>query len=128
MSLSSQVPVLAIDGPSGTGKGTVGSYIAKTRGWHLLDSGALYRAFAFAANEQGIAPDDIEGIEGGDERKQAHGDDGRHHQRHGDAAVRSERGAIERARDVYGVVLTGIVENDDLAIDREATAAARSSA
>ena len=35
---------------------------------------------------------------------------------------------IERARDVYGVVLTGSVENDDLAIDREATAAARSSA
>ena len=40
----------------------MGSHIAKTRGWHLLDSGALYRAFAFAAHEQGIAPDDIEGI------------------------------------------------------------------
>ena len=62
MSQLSRVPLLAIDGPSGTGKGTVGSRIAKTRGWHLLDSGALYRAFAFAANEQGIAPDDIEGI------------------------------------------------------------------
>ena len=62
MSLSSRVPVLAIDGPSGTGKGTVGSRIAETRGWHLLDSGALYRAFAFAASEQGIALDDIEGI------------------------------------------------------------------
>ena len=62
MRLSSRVPVLAIDGPSGTGKGTVGSYIAKIRGWHLLDSGALYRAFAFAANEKGIVPDDIEGI------------------------------------------------------------------
>ena len=62
MRLSSRVPVLAIDGPSGTGKGTVGGHIAKTRGWHLLDSGALYRAFAFAASEQGIAPDDIEGI------------------------------------------------------------------
>ena len=62
MSQSSQAPVLAIDGPSGTGKGSVGYRIAKTRGWHLLDSGALYRAFAFAANEQGIAPDDIEGI------------------------------------------------------------------
>ena len=62
MRLSSRVPVLAIDGPSGTGKGTVGGHIAKTRGWHLLDSGALYRAFAFAASEQGIALDDIEGI------------------------------------------------------------------
>ena len=62
MRLSSRVPVLAIDGPSGTGKGTVGGHIAKARGWHLLDSGALYRAFAFAASERGIAPDDIEGI------------------------------------------------------------------
>jgi cytidylate kinase len=62
MTLSSLIPVLAIDGPSGTGKGTVGSYIAKTRGWNLLDSGALYRAFAFAAYERGIAPDDVEGI------------------------------------------------------------------
>ena len=62
MSLLSRVPVLAIDGPSGTGKGAVGSRIATTRGWHILDSGALYRAFAFAANERGIAPDDIEGI------------------------------------------------------------------
>ena len=63
MSLSSLVPVLAIDGPSGTGKGTVGNHIAKIRGWHLLDSGALYRAFAFAANERGVAPGDIDGIE-----------------------------------------------------------------
>ena len=62
MRLSSRVPVLAIDGPSGTGKGTVGGRIAKARGWHLLDSGALYRAFAFAASERGIGPDDIEGI------------------------------------------------------------------
>ena len=62
MRLASRVPVLAIDGPSGTGKGTVGGHIAKIRGWHLLDSGALYRAFAFAAHEQGIALDDIEGI------------------------------------------------------------------
>ena len=62
MRLLSRVPVLAIDGPSGTGKGTVGGHIAKTRRWHLLDSGALYRAFAFAASEQGIARDDIEGI------------------------------------------------------------------
>jgi cytidylate kinase len=67
VNLPSQIPVLAIDGPSGTGKGTVGSHIAKTRGWHLLDSGALYRAFAFAANERGIAPDDIDGINALDE-------------------------------------------------------------
>jgi cytidylate kinase len=63
VNLSPFIPVLAIDGPSGTGKGTVGHQIAKIRGWHLLDSGALYRAFAFAADQQGIAPNDIEGIE-----------------------------------------------------------------
>ena len=55
-------PVLAIDGPSGSGKGTLASCIAKIRAWHILDSGALYRAFAFAANEQGIQPDDDDGI------------------------------------------------------------------
>jgi cytidylate kinase len=58
----SSIPVLTIDGPSGTGKGTIGSYLAKTRGWKFLDSGVLYRAFAFFANETGIRPDDVEGI------------------------------------------------------------------
>jgi len=42
----SSVPVLAIDGPSGVGKGTVARIIAQQQGWHLLDSGAIYRAFA----------------------------------------------------------------------------------
>ena len=63
------VPVLALDGPSGTGKGTVGSSIAESRGWNLLDSGALYRAFAFAANSLGIAPEDNIGIRDLDERE-----------------------------------------------------------
>ena len=57
------IPVLALDGPSGTGKGTVGNRIARMRGWNLLDSGALYRAFAFAANEYGISPDDVGGLQ-----------------------------------------------------------------
>ena len=59
---SLSAPVLTIDGPSGTGKGTVGNCIANNRGWHFLDSGALYRAFAFAADERGISPEDTEGI------------------------------------------------------------------
>lgn len=42
-------PVLAIDGPSGSGKGTVARECARVLGWHLLDSGALYRAVALAA-------------------------------------------------------------------------------
>ena len=43
------IPVITIDGPSGVGKGTVCKFLAKTLGWHLLDSGALYRVLALAA-------------------------------------------------------------------------------
>lgn len=43
------VPVVALDGPSGSGKGTVGQLLAARLGWHFLDSGALYRALAVAA-------------------------------------------------------------------------------
>ena len=50
----SSVPVLAIDGPSGVGKGTVARIIAQQQGWHLLDSGAIYRAFALAVDARNI--------------------------------------------------------------------------
>ena len=43
------VPVVAIDGPSGSGKGTIGRLLARKLGWHYLDSGALYRLAALAA-------------------------------------------------------------------------------
>ena len=43
------VPVLTIDGPSGSGKGTIARAVAESLGWHLLDSGALYRAVGYAA-------------------------------------------------------------------------------
>ncbi|MDC9726394.1 MAG: (d)CMP kinase, partial [Candidatus Thioglobus sp.] len=46
--------VLTIDGPSGVGKGTVARVIAQQQGWHLLDSGAIYRAFALAVDSRGI--------------------------------------------------------------------------
>lgn len=46
-------PVLAIDGPSGSGKGTITRLVAEALGWHLLDSGALYRLAALAAARQG---------------------------------------------------------------------------
>jgi len=54
------VPVLAIDGPSGSGKGTVAQRLADELGWPFLDSGAVYRALAVAAREQEISADDID--------------------------------------------------------------------
>lgn len=53
----SSVPVLAIDGPSGSGKGAVSRLVAENLGWHLLDSGALYRVLALAAQEAGAGTD-----------------------------------------------------------------------
>jgi len=61
MSNSKNIYILAIDGPVGSGKGTIGQMVAKHFGWHYLDSGALYRAFSYAANQQGICSDDDEG-------------------------------------------------------------------
>jgi cytidylate kinase len=52
------VPVIAVDGPGGTGKGTLCVALAVQFGWHFLDSGALYRAVALLASEGGIALDD----------------------------------------------------------------------
>jgi cytidylate kinase len=53
-----ETPVLAIDGPSGSGKGTLAARLAERLGWHLLDSGALYRIVAAAAIDRGIELDD----------------------------------------------------------------------
>lgn len=56
------VPVLAIDGPGGAGKGTVSRLLAASLGWHYLDSGALYRILALAASRQGVALTDEAGV------------------------------------------------------------------
>ncbi len=56
------IPVLTIDGPSGVGKGTVANIVASTLSWHLLDSGAIYRAFALAASKRNIAIEDTEAL------------------------------------------------------------------
>ena len=56
------VPVVTIDGPGGAGKGTVASAIAKALGWHLLDSGALYRIIAVAGLADGTALDDAQAL------------------------------------------------------------------
>jgi cytidylate kinase len=55
-------PVIAIDGPGGSGKGTICRLVAKQLGWHLLDSGALYRLVAFAAKTHGVALDNEEAL------------------------------------------------------------------
>jgi cytidylate kinase len=58
------VPVVAIDGPSGSGKGTVSRRLAAELRWHFLDSGALYRLVALDAERRGIALDDSAALAG----------------------------------------------------------------
>jgi cytidylate kinase len=58
----SKVPVMTIDGPSGSGKGTVSRAAARALGWGLLDSGALYRLVALAGRKAGIRLDDGPGL------------------------------------------------------------------
>ncbi len=55
--MSQKQPVITIDGASGTGKGVVSQLVAKQLGWQLLDSGALYRVLALAAQKHGVALD-----------------------------------------------------------------------
>ncbi|MCH8478723.1 MAG: (d)CMP kinase [Wenzhouxiangella sp.] len=55
-------PVVTIDGPSGAGKGAVSAGVARRLGWHVLDSGAVYRAVAAAALDRAIAADDESGL------------------------------------------------------------------
>lgn len=54
-SIEMTVPILTIDGPSGSGKGTIAQLMADELGWHLLDSGALYRVLAYAAQTRSIS-------------------------------------------------------------------------
>jgi len=56
------VPVLTIDGPSGSGKGTISRLVADHLGWRLLDSGALYRAVGYAAGAADLDLSDAEAV------------------------------------------------------------------
>lgn len=61
--MNNNVPVLTIDGPSGTGKGTLCQLLAKELGWNLLDSGALYRVLAIAAKLHAVSLDNEAALE-----------------------------------------------------------------
>ncbi len=54
----SEPPVITVDGPSGSGKGTLAAALAERLGWHYLDSGALYRIVAWAAIARGLSLED----------------------------------------------------------------------
>ena len=58
--MNEQIPVITIDGPSGAGKGTAARLVAEQLGWHLLDSGAIYRVLAVAAQYHHIDLEDEE--------------------------------------------------------------------
>ncbi len=60
MTAASGIPVVTIDGPSSSGKGTISRIVARQAGWHLLDSGALYRLVALSGQLAGADPDDVE--------------------------------------------------------------------
>lgn len=60
--IHNDAPVVTIDGPGGSGKGTVCALLARELGWHLLDSGALYRLTALAAHQRTIDLDDEQAV------------------------------------------------------------------
>jgi cytidylate kinase len=57
---SNNIPVITLDGPSGTGKGTLCHLLAKHLHWNMLDSGAIYRVLAYAARKNKIEPHEID--------------------------------------------------------------------
>ena len=60
--MTENVPVIAIDGPVGSGKGTISTRLADRLGWHFMDSGALYRLVAIAAIDAGVEDEDQQSL------------------------------------------------------------------
>ena len=114
-----RVPVIAVDGPAASGKGTVAAGVARALGFHLLDSGALYRLVALQALRAGIALDDAaalaatrrrarrprstDGADPARRRRRHRGDSRRGRQRRGVAGRRASGGARGAARPAAGV-------------------------
>lgn len=61
--MKTRIPVITVDGPSGSGKGTVCRLLARSIGWNLLDSGALYRLVGLAARNHGVDMDNHPALE-----------------------------------------------------------------
>jgi cytidylate kinase len=62
MSADHSIPVITLDGPSGTGKGTLCHMLANHLGWHILDSGCIYRVLAYAARQKAISFTDVDAL------------------------------------------------------------------
>ena len=62
--MTGTAPVICIDGPSGAGKGTLSQHLATELGWHLLDSGALYRVVGFAGRLASVSLEDSDAVAG----------------------------------------------------------------
>jgi len=60
--MTKNIPVIAIDGPCGSGKGAVSKMLAEKLGWHLLDSGAIYRILTLAVMRKNIPLDDVDAL------------------------------------------------------------------
>ncbi len=60
--MTNNIDVITIDGPSGSGKGTIGMKLAETLGWHFLDSGALYRVLVFYAFQNRVTLENVQGL------------------------------------------------------------------
>ena len=60
--MNTSIPLITVDGPGGSGKGTISLLLARELGWHFLDSGAIYRALALAALKKSVDLNDVAGL------------------------------------------------------------------